>query len=280
MNGVQQGLSVEFLGLPGAGKSSVSHRVAACLAGRGRPVAEHVRELSDRRRTPGRLRGYVGKSLLVAGEVALHPATSLAALRAIRGTRQPSLRVLLGVSFNWLMQCAVARAGRRGRAIQLSDEGLYQALWSIGLEGRPGAVHAVGRLLERGLPRPDLVVLVDAPARAVAQRLAGRGGHESRADGWGAEDAEAMTRATRALGDVMRLLVEAGRGGRAPRVIRVDNGPARDLGAIARRLAAEFERLADPYGQPAPGRPAGAREPCRAAAAETGIPSSAWRQGA
>ena len=235
-------LAVEFVGMPGAGKSAVSRRVAEHLAGRGVAVAEPVRALSDRSSRGAAVAGVAAKSLRVAGEMVAHPGDALRALRAIRGTGQPSMPVLARVAFNWLMQCAVLRSSRTSGAVHLLDEGIYQALWSVGLEGRPGTIPRLGRELASALALPDVVVIVDAEAEAVAQRLGARGGHESRADRWDRADGQAVRHGSGLLDEVVDVLMKVSGRGRGPRVIHVDNGAGRDPGAVAGPLATELER--------------------------------------
>lgn len=237
-------LAVEFLGMPGAGKSVVSRRVAEHLAGRGVAVGEPVRILSDRSGLGPTVAGVATKSLRVAGELIAHPGHALRALRAIESTGQPSAQVLTRVAFNWLMQCAVLRSSRTSGAVRLLDEGIYQALWSIGLEGRPGSIQRVGRELAAALALPDVVVIVDADAEVVAQRLGTRGGRESRADRWDRTDGRAVRHGSDLLNEVVDVLMEVSGRGRGPRVIHVDNGAGQNPGAVAGPLAIELERWA------------------------------------
>ena len=237
-------LVVEFLGMPGAGKSAVSRRVAEHLAGRGLPVREPVRMVSDRSRLGPSLSGIAAKSLRVAGELLTHPRYALRSLRAIRATGQPSVGMLTRLAFNWLMQSALLRLSRGSGAVQLFDEGIYQALWSLGLEGRPGSVPRLGRGFRTVLALPDVVVIVEAGDEGIAQRLGARAERQSRADRWDLADGRAVRHGASVLGQVVDLLMEVSLGERRPRVIHVDNGPGRNPDAVARSLAIELERWA------------------------------------
>jgi hypothetical protein len=233
---------VEFLGLPGVGKTAVSKRTAEYLAQWGLTVFEPVRALSDRSGVGSSLRGYRGKSLLVARELLAHPAHSFRSIRAIGATAQPSLPVLLMIVANWLMQCSLLRSCRRTRGVHLFDEGIFQGLWSIGLEGRPGAVHGVGAALHSALEMPDVVAVVEADLGTVSQRLQGRNGHESRADRQWSEDGRAIADASMLMGKVIEALMRVSGGGEMPRVIHVDNGTHGDPDAAAWNLACQIER--------------------------------------
>ena len=247
MNAANRPLVVEFLGLPAVGKSTVSRRTADYLAQWGLPVIEPVRMLSDRSGLGPRLRGYRGKSLLIAREMLAHPAHSFRSILAIGATGQPSLSVLLMIIANWLMQCSLLRSCRRTRAVHLFDEGIFQGLWSIGYEGRPGAVHRVGASLHAALRMPDVVAVVEADLGTVSQRLERRKGHESRADRQWPEDGRAIADGSLLMGEVIETLMTVSGGGEMPRVIHVDNGTHGDPDAAAWNLACEIERywLAD-----------------------------------
>ena len=235
---------VEFLGLPGVGKTTVSKRTAEYLAQWGVSVIQPVRALSDRSRVGPSLRGYHGKSLLVARELLAHPVHSLRAVRAISATAQPSLSVLFKIIVNWLMQCSLLRSCRTTREVHLFDEGIFQALWSIGLEGSPEAVRRVGSTLHEALAMPDVVAVVEADLGTVAQRLQTRKGRESRADRHWPEDARAVARASSLMREVVETLIWVSESREAPRVIHVENGSLGDPDVAAWNLACEIERLA------------------------------------
>ncbi|HEV8481616.1 MAG TPA: hypothetical protein VGR66_12550 [Candidatus Eisenbacteria bacterium] len=224
---------VEFLGLSGAGKSTVSHRVAEHLRSRGFPVCEPTLTLAL---TPGR--GAV-KSLHVARELMFHPLSSLRTLKAVKATRQ-RWPVLARMGFNWLMLSSLMRTQRP--SLHLFDQGAFQALWSIGLEGRRGAVRHLGRRLLATVPAPELVVVIEAGARVVEQRLKLRGGRESRADLW---DSAALRRSMRTMDEVKSILKAMSARPGGPRVVLVANDQNENAQAVADRLAMEIERLAE-----------------------------------
>jgi hypothetical protein len=223
---------VEFLGLSGAGKSTVSHRVAEQLRGRGLPVREPTLTLTQK---PGR--GAI-KSLYVARELILHPLSSLRTLKSMSATRQ-RLPVLFRMGFNWLMLSSLMRTHRS--SLQLFDQGTFQALWSIGLEARRGTIRDVGRQLVDMIRIPDVVVVIEAGANVVSHRLKVRGGHESRADLW---DSAALNRSLRTMDEVKSILQASSARPGGPRILFATNGPHDDVEAVADRLAVEIERLA------------------------------------
>jgi thymidylate kinase len=236
-------LAVEFLGLPGVGKSAVARRTAEVLSQRGFVVRGRVDVLSDRSALVPRLRGYTGKSLLIARELLAHPRQSWRAIRAIAATSQPSARVLLMVVANWLMQSSLLRSCRTTPAVNLLEEGIFQGLWTIGLEARPGTVRTLGAAFPDALSMPDVVVVVEADLEAVVQRLQGRNGRESRADRWSRDDGRAFAHASSLMLEVLDALNTVDEGGQRSRVIRVDNRSVADTDVAARQVALRIEQL-------------------------------------
>jgi len=232
---------VEFLGLPGSGKTTVSKRIAEYLSQWGLTILEPVRELSDRSGLSGSLRGYHGKSYLVASELMAHPAGSWRALRVLLRSGQPSLAVLFKVTFNWLMQCSLLRSCRSTRVVHLFDEGIFQALWSIGLEGRPGVIRELRSMLHDTLSRPDVVVVLDADPTVIADRLRHRGTRDSRADRDWLDDPDAVLRAASLMREVVDALETLSARGRTL-IIHADNGSPLDSEATAWNIACAIER--------------------------------------
>jgi hypothetical protein len=201
--------------------------------------------LSDRSGLGPRLHGYLGKLNHVLRELLLHPRSSLRAVALIRSTKQPSAGVVLRLAMNWLFQVSVTRSRGRGAALRLLDDGLFHALWTIGLEARNGPLPRVGEALLASVPRPDVVVSLQADPATVAARLARRGGHESRADHWEAQDLGIFARARSIMTEVEEILASARARTPELQIVRVENGPRRDPETTALRLAGQIERLAD-----------------------------------
>ena len=243
MSGTGRALAVEFLGLPGVGKSAVCGKTAEQLSRRGFVVREPVLAVSDRSALGPRLRGYSGKLLLIARELLAHPRHSFRSIRAIGATRQPSLSVLVMVVANWLMQCSLLRTCRTIPAVSLFEEGIFQALWTIGLEGRPGAVRDLGATLRDVLSMPDVVVVVEAELAAVVERLQRRDGNESRVDRWRRDDGQAFAHASALMLEVIDTLMRVDEGAQRSRVVRVHNRSHADPDVAAEMLAHHIEGL-------------------------------------
>jgi hypothetical protein len=238
MNG--RAVLVEFLGLPGVGKSSVSHRVAEILAQKGLPVEQPTYTLDH---GPGKLQRTIRKSWWVACEALSHPIYAWRCLRSLRATRQESPRLLFKMIFNWLLVSALVRRSQRSRAIHLFDQGLFQALWSIGLGAGEGAVTRAGRELAPWMPAPTIVAVVEADLATVARRLEGRAGRHSRADAWRESDEQAFRRSSQLLEDVKGLLRGVIAQLRSVQTILVQNNRDADMEINALRLAQSIEQL-------------------------------------
>src|SRR5690606_13259428 len=107
------------------------------------------------------------------------PAATLDAGRCAAVSRQESARDAVAWLAQWLaVRRAIARA-RREPGPSLIEEGVVQSLWPLGLRARG---PSVARFLERTprWARGDLLVVVEAPADAVLERLAARSSRHSR----------------------------------------------------------------------------------------------------
>jgi hypothetical protein len=227
-------VQVEFLGLPGVGKSSVSRRVAEILAAKGLPVRQPTYTLDH---GPGKLERTLRKSLYVIGEVLSHPHYSLLSAKALRDSRQESFHILFKMLFNWLLVSAMMRRHRTAGGIHLYDQGIFQGLWSIGLGAKNGAIRLVGDRLAPWIPAPTVVAVVEADLSTVTRRLEERGGRHSRADAWRAQDAEMFARSSSLLEETKGLV-------RTPiRVIPIQNDRDSDLEANAALLARNIEEI-------------------------------------
>src|SRR5512134_2871015 len=93
-------LLVEFLGLPGAGKSEISRRIAERLDAMGYATEQPSRVLAH---DVGPLWRRFCKLAHVLRELTLHPIASAQAVATIAGSRQRSRRACLLLVLNWLL---------------------------------------------------------------------------------------------------------------------------------------------------------------------------------
>jgi thymidylate kinase len=198
--------TVEFFGVPGAGKSTIARRLTERLATTGRPVSEPTYELAHE---VSSVRRYLSKSGYAAVGTVGRPQPALAAARAIADSGQPSRRALVKTTFNWLYVTGVLES-RTPEELQVLDQGLVQAAWSVGLgaerDRTPSLCElAVDALLQSG---PALVVVVDVAPETVRERLSRRADGDTRVtptgDGHTVSEAfDRKDRVERALADTV-----------------------------------------------------------------------------
>jgi len=206
--GATGGLVVEFLGLPGAGKTSVARALAAEMPG----VSLATDGLDAGTPTVARTRH---KALAVASEVLVRSLASVAAARCVASSGQDGPTAVLRRTTAWLVaQRLVARARRRD-VIAVLDEGSLQAIWSTGLVGDHRLLLDAWTSRPDRWRRPDLVVVLRLEADHAAERLASRGDPHSRVE---QARGAARTRLLRQGHAVLDDLVDGLRqGGLAPR---------------------------------------------------------------
>lgn len=179
-SGPRCGRIVEFVGLPGSGKSTVSHAVAEILRGTREPVSERSFEIAHR---AGPTRRRLAKGRLAVRAVLRHPWAVLALGSAIARTGQRRWREAAGKTLDLLYVCGLVAERSRRPGVHLMDQGFFSGLFSICF----GASSAVPleRLVAAGTkccggPPADLVTVLDVPAGIAVERLKGRRGAASR----------------------------------------------------------------------------------------------------
>jgi thymidylate kinase len=182
---------IEFLGVPGSGKSTLSHGLFERLEARGLAVDEPTYRL-DRR--PRRAARVMAKLRCVSAFALAQPALAWSAMARVRASRQATWLDFGKCAFNWTLISALA--SRPGpRRLILLDQGFAQGLWSIAYAAQRDADIPcwITALADAGM-LPDLIVHVHAGQDIVAERLALRAQFESRIDRIG-HDREVMRRA-------------------------------------------------------------------------------------
>ena len=170
-------LIVEFVGLPGVGKSTLSRRTAVELTSDHSRVTEPISRIDDR----SGLHRIISKGRFAAEHAIRSPRTAFETIRTIRATEQPTTTDHVRVSFNFQYVAGVVTRARLALGVTLFDQGPYQALWSIGLRSPIDWGDLLDRF-ENPLSRiaPDLVVLVEADTETIADRLRSREGGDTR----------------------------------------------------------------------------------------------------
>ena len=170
---------VEFIGLPGSGKSTLSRRVAQALRGRGVAVTEATYWLDHV--VHKHVRQFV-KVFLALSNVLTNPRLTLYCLDDIRRTRQRTALDFLMTFLNFTYVSQTIKILSRIPGVHLLDQGLFQAMWSIGYSSSVGesVLELCGRTLRLALPARLVTVVVHASMDTVAERLAMRATRGSR----------------------------------------------------------------------------------------------------
>jgi hypothetical protein len=170
---------VEFVGMPGSGKSTLAHATAELLRARGLPVSEPTYVLDHQ--TAGGLRqlrklSCAARALLARRRSAV--AFAAAALRS--GQRHPG--ELASVTLNWWYLLDVHRRALVTPGVHLLDQGLLQALWSLGYGARhpKAALDAAPFMLPRAARY--VVVSLRVGTETALDRLRARPNGASRVD--------------------------------------------------------------------------------------------------
>ena len=242
-----QPLVVEFVGLPGVGKSHATRLVAARLAAVGTPAQSSALRINHEL---GRSRRVLYKSGICAVEALRCPGRAARVGRALIGSGQQSRVDVLRLLYNWLFLAGLLRRARAGPVVELLDEGIYQLLWSIGFAGGERVIRDYSSTFLMGppseVPLPDVVVVVEAPLGLIQARLESRKTRAGRLDRMeAAERQTALVRGADLLNELLSETVGLGGEVSGPLLRRVRNGGAGQLEADVAALVDELASLAE-----------------------------------
>jgi thymidylate kinase len=232
---------VEFVGAPGAGKSTVSHALCERLRREGRSVSEPSFELAREPGSPG------FRQLRRATRFFLRePALSLRWVSLVFRSRQTTAKRGVSRALDLLTGCCLARESIGRSELQVFDQGVFQSVASTGYSARaPLDANAWSAALGRTHPpsRPVVVIFVRASVDVLLQRLLDRRDGRSVVDRIEspAERARAISEFAAAVDEVERLVKRLGdRTGARFHVWTVGNDVADSGGVLADELC---ERL-------------------------------------
>ncbi|ADD03730.1 uncharacterized protein Nmag_0133 [Natrialba magadii ATCC 43099] len=224
---------VEFVGLPGTGKTTLSRGVAKKLTTRGVHVTEPTYELETR----STVRRVALKSRTAAVGFGRYPSAGLSASRAVFNTDQQSLTDYIRVLFNLLYITGTITKRRSAGGACLLDQGVYQGIWSAGFRSH----HKWAKILDRFdniLQRlsPDLIVFLEVDEATIADRLRKRSDGDTRFE----PGTETFDRG-RAGYERLKAHVQTGRDG--PRSIVLKNKTREALQQNTTLVADEIQRI-------------------------------------
>ena len=245
-----QTLVVEFVGLPGVGKSHAARLVGARLEAAGIPVGSAALRVNHEL---GTIRRVLYKFGIGAGEMLRHPTSPVRVGHALIRSRQQSRFDVVRLSYNWFFLLGLLRRVRAQPGVELLDEGTVQQLWSIAFAGGEEAIRECSReMLEASptaRPLPDVVVHVEAPIGLVESRVKARGSRAGRLDRMElAERQPALVRGLRLFDELLAADDGLVRPSSASRLRRLRNADAREFRADIDALVDEL--VTDLTGQP------------------------------
>ena len=173
-----KGAVVEFFGVPGAGKSTIAHRLGQRLTADGYSVTEPTYTLvHDRTHT----RRYLAKMGYAASTTVRRPGRALSSGRLLAATAQPTHSTMGKLLFNWLFVHGVVDT-HRGDGVRLLDQGLCQAVWSVALRADHDRLTELSARAVNALSRAGTahLVVVEITPETARDRLVARATDESR----------------------------------------------------------------------------------------------------
>ena len=225
---------VEFLGLPGVGKTLLCHASAELLRDEGLLINEITYDIGNL----GSLQRYLRKWRFVFQQVLLHPRLSSQMLQVIIKSRQQGFWSGFRVAFNWLYVTSIVRKGTTSKRIFLLDQGIFQGVWSVLFNAKePNLTHSLAQTILKMyslvISVPILVIIVYADRAAVMERLRQRKGGRSPLNGVSNPD---LSKAEDALEGTKAVLSIVAGSYQSVSVIVINNAQTNDTGEIVSDL--------------------------------------------
>ena len=200
---VRNSFIVEFIGLPGVGKSTVSNRVAALLRQRGISVNEPSKiELFKYRR----YKRIIRKGIFIAREVIFNPKGGWLSARIIISTKQKSIKDFIKVFLNWVYVSSMRKSCIEVYGVHLFDQGIFQALWSIGLGAMVVDFPSLTKILFNSLEVTHVVVILNAGQDTIEKRLTKRTISNTRLEKWHLDDGRIIKKASSLLNNIKKAI--------------------------------------------------------------------------
>lgn len=227
--------AIEFFGLPGAGKTTLAVGLAKALTERGFPCRPLLTDAGPPRRTACE---RIARQIKLLGICARFPRLSSAALAYALRIRPYRAERLSRVAFLLRLVARAAARDTTSHDVIVADQGVLQAIWSIGLFGSPPSARPLETLLRSVHKRyAPLVVVVEVTPATAHARLVARPRQHSRLEELDSDEALARMSAS---AHALETIVDAWLGP----AIRVDNERAGvrpdELGDLAARVQAAF----------------------------------------
>lgn len=175
---------VEFIGMPGVGKSTIAEALGALRLPGEAPVNRRALEIGRASRPVRILHKSTLLLWLLRRDITGARAVGRLAGDIVSSAGRPPVKVLV----NWLFLIALLRRNVEADGLVILDQGIAQGLWSTlyrasaGDWNRDGAVALFEEVLRQTEPRSLIVVLVKAEENVLWRRIASRRGGGSPLD--------------------------------------------------------------------------------------------------
>ncbi|MDX8363746.1 AAA family ATPase [Cytobacillus sp. Hm23] len=161
-------IMVEFIGIPGVGKTTLSHMLAKSLSVKGFHVNEPTYKINSKKEFFKKITKllYIMKILITAPNICIY------AIQIILKTHQKSYKDFIKTASNLLFVIAIIKSNSTKKGIHILDQGFFQALWSI----EYSAHHLIKpldlkQLLEMVHSKPLLIIDLHVKHTEVLKRL-------------------------------------------------------------------------------------------------------------
>ena len=226
--------TVEFIGPPAAGKTTLSAVVTKQLREQGYTCSEPTRAVGTR----DRIARIKKKLRLVAEQMICAPKTSFRDARAIHRTKQTKHRDTVRVLFNWLYVCRLYCHVTDDIAV--FDQGVFQALWSIGFRSELPWEDSIRSVRIPETIRPDFVVLIRADTDSLRRRLGDTHDSETRV-----VDKNDIQYGIDGIDHIQKLLSAQSDSMAGPGYTTVDNSTEADADSVAGTVRDELLTVLD-----------------------------------
>ena len=226
--GATGGIVIEFLGMPGVGKTTLARCLAEGLCARGHHAALVAMDSPVELSRPAKLIRHLGE---VAPYLLRHPRRAWRATRLLQLFPQPTQLGALSRLRYWWRTAALAERAAAAAPVAILDQGSLQGLFSWALSSTapdPASLPAALRLVRR----PQIVVIVSAPADTVRARLQERAFGHRRIDRLLLADGQAFAAARAILARLEPALATTD-----CQVLRIDSSPAGAEGSLVEQVA-------------------------------------------
>jgi len=166
-------LMIEFIGLPGSGKSTISKQVAEELR------YSHIilDNFISNKLQKSYLYRVIWKVKFIVKEIVLHPVFYLKQINCILKTKQNTFEDFIKVTSNWIIIIGQWQKNKKMGNSIISDQGIIQAAWSIFFSAKEDI--CVEKYLDQ-IELPDMVFYIKVNREIMNLRLAKRITKQSR----------------------------------------------------------------------------------------------------